>query len=264
MCNAFSFIVVRSGKVYWKRGMDRHEDLKVHFNLDDTKEGNLVSCEISPKNKDYLQPDEWVFTFDEVKVPDWWRVSHENASWGAFKKWKKEVYAIVNVKKLLAFKSPFEMKSPRSITNKHKALLREVAFVRDSVWNSVGDSVRASVGASVRNSVWDSVLDSVWDSVGTSVRDSVGASVWDSVWGSVGDYMRASYGSNFNIPRSDWKYTENIKTKGYPFASYVKLLNMGLVPSFDGKTWRLHGGKDAKVLYEVSVDDLKKEVNPDA
>jgi hypothetical protein len=44
------------------------------------------------------------------------------------------------------------------------------------LWDSVWDSVRASVGASVRASVWDSVGDSVWASVGDSVRDSVGDS----------------------------------------------------------------------------------------
>jgi hypothetical protein len=33
---------------------------------------------------------------------------------------------------------------------------------------------------------------------------------------------------------------------------------MGLVPSFDGTTWRLHGGKDGKVLWQGTVKDIKK------
>jgi len=102
------------------------------------------------------------------------------------------------------------------------------------------------VGDSVRASVWDSV----WASVRASVWDSVRASVWDSVW--------ASVGSHFTIPRADWKYTEKIKTKGYPFQSAVELWKIGLVPSFDGKIWRLHGGKDAKVLFEISAVKLRK------
>ena len=92
---------------------------------------------------------------------------------------------------------------------------------------------------------WASVWASVWDSVWDSVRDSVGDSVWDSAW--------AYYGSFFILYRNDWKYTEKIKTDQYPFLSSVKLWEMGLVPSFDGEKWRLHGGKDAKVLWEGFV-----------
>jgi len=40
--------------------------------------------------------------------------------------------------------------------------------------------------------------------------------------------------------------------------SLVKLWEMGLVPSFDGKVWRLHGGKNAKVLFEISRKELRK------
>ena len=85
-------------------------------------------------------------------------------------------------------------------------------------------------------------LDSVWA--------SVGASVWDSVKDSVGESVWAYTGSFFILPRDAWKYTENIKTEGYPFQCLVTLWEQGLVTSFDGKKWRLHGGKDAKILWE--------------
>ena len=37
----------------------------------------------------------------------------------------------------------------------------------------------------------------------------------------------------------------------------VKLWNRGLVPSFDGKIWRLHAGKKAKIVFEISKENLK-------
>jgi hypothetical protein len=77
--------------------------------------------------------------------------------------------------------------------------------------------------------------------VWASVRDSVRASVW------------AYSGTFFLLPRNAWKYTENIKTDEYPFLPLVKLWEMGLVPSFDGAKWRLHGGKDAKILWEGAL-----------
>ena len=112
------------------------------------------------------------------------------------------------------------------------------------------DSVRDSVWASVRDSVCDSVWDSVGDSVWDSVCDSVGCSVRDSVWDSVWAYT----GSFFRLPT--WKNIDHAKGT-YPFQSCVTLWNQGLVPSFDGTTWRLHGGKKAEVLFSITATELK-------
>ena len=116
------------------------------------------------------------------------------------------------------------------------------ASVWDSVWDSVNDSVRASVGASVR----DSVRDSVWDSVRESVWDSGWDSVWDSGWALVGDSVWALVGAYISTFFSV-EYQHN-------YSSAVKLWESGLVPSFDGKVWRLHTGKDAKIVYKESEE----------
>ena len=127
--------------------------------------------------------------------------------------------------------------------------------VSDSVWDSVSDSVRdsvwdsvwASVRASVRASVWDSVWDSVWASVGDSVWDSVCSSVWDSVYAYIGCLFT-------NIKQ--WKYVDHPEGT-YPFQSAVDLWNRGLVPSFDGKIWRLHSGINADVVWQGTLKELE-------
>ena len=68
-----------------------------------------------------------------------------------------------------------------------------------------------------------------WASVGDSVRDSVGA-------------YTSSY---FNIKQ--WEYVEH-KKGANPFQPAIDLWERGLIPSFDGKLWRLHG-KDGKILW---------------
>ena len=88
--------------------------------------------------------------------------------------------------------------------------------------------------------------DSVWDSVRDSVRDSVGPSVWDSVWAYVGSLFTGI---------SAWKYMEH-EPGEYPFRSAATLWRMGLVPSFDGKIWRLHGHEDARILWEGAVEEV--------
>ena len=72
----------------------------------------------------------------------------------------------------------------------------------------------------------------------SSVWASVWASVWDSVWDSVWASVRAYISSFFDIEYQ------------FDFTPAVQLWEMGIVPSFDGKTWRLHTGKDAHVIYE--------------
>jgi hypothetical protein len=226
MCNAFSCIVDRDKKVTWKFGTDSHDGLLRIAGLpDDTKDPDKIRfcrVEISPKNKDYLNPDRWVFKIDMDITPKWWTLSHKKACEVAHKDWMDQLYKIL-VRKAIVH--PFKITPPKKITKKHLDLLKEWA----SVWTSVGASV--------------------WGSVRDSVRDSV----WGSVWASVRDSVEAYAGSFFILPRDAWKHTENIKTDEYPFLPLVKLWEMGLVPSFDGKKWRLHGGTDAKLMWEGRI-----------
>jgi len=143
---------------------------------------------------------------------------------------------------------PFEQKKRKWVNQTDIDLLKKWDSVRASVgasvWASVWDSVRASVGASV----WASVWDSVWDSAG----DRVWASVWDSVRANVGDSVRAYVSSFFDLPK--WKRIKHRKGEN-PFQSCIGLWHRGIVPSFDGKAWRLHGYK-GKVLKVIPKDEL--------
>jgi hypothetical protein len=306
MCKAFSCVIGRDKTVTWRFGTDSHEDLiRIAGYKDDTLDPEKIEfcrIEISPKNRSYLEPDEWVFKIDMDVTPAWWTLAHKRACEREHKKWIKELDKVLVRKPIV---HPFQITPPEKITDEHIQLVREWDSVRasvgdpvvDSVWDSAWDSVWASVmdlvRASVRDSVWDSVVDSVWDSVRASVRDSVGASVWDSVrasvrdsvWASVRDSVRASVwdsvrdsvrasvvdsvwasvwdsvwdsvwayiGTFFLLKRSAWKYTGKINCEGYPFQPAVTLWELGLVPSFDGRTWRLHGGPDGRVLWEGAL-----------
>ena len=261
MCRAFSCIVTPK-QALWQMGMDSHTALLEKYHLkDDTADPALMAfarVEIAPANGNYLNPDRWEYRLDQSITPAWYGEKHKAMAWAEHKKWLRQLDKILVHKPIV---HPFEAKPPAKITAKHLALLAVWdsvwASVRDSVWASVGDSVwdsvRASVWASVRDSVGDSVRDSVGDSVGASVGASVRDSVGDSVWASV----RAYCGSFFHLPRKSWLYTENIKTKGYPFQPAADLWEMGLVPSYDGKLWRLHGGPRAAVLWQGVIENGK-------
>jgi hypothetical protein len=272
MCKAFSCIITKNKKCYWKLNLDSHESLIDNFKLkEDDDTYKFVRVEVAPRNNNYLKPDKWVFKIDEENMPDWFSPSHKEIVMKNFRLWKKQLYTILVRKKIV---NPFKFRMVKKVSVKHVLLLKDWASIRcsfgHSVMDSVGYSVRDSVGYSVRDSVEysveysvrDSVIIlirnlvgcSVMDSVGYSVRDSVGYSVMDSVEYSVWAYI----GSFFKLERKQWKYTDKIKTRGYPFQSMVDLWDMGLVPSFDGTTWRLHSGEKASIVFSINQKDLKK------
>ena len=244
MCKAFSCIVDQVGKVTWKLGIDAHSALARVGGYQDRKLGEFAKAEITPKNNDYLNPDEWVFRFDESPVPAWCGTHEKELCLAAHKKWLKQMDKIIIPHSVVR---PFKVTPPASIQPKHIRLLKKWASVVDSVVDRVGASVWHSVVDSVGHSVWASVWHSVWHSVGDRVVDSVGPSVWDSVW--------AYTGSFFRIPV--WKYVKHHKGK-YPYQPLMALWKTGLVPSFDGTTWRLHGGPKAAVLFSITAVKLKK------
>jgi hypothetical protein len=246
MCKAFSCVIGRDKTVTWRFGTDSHEDLiRIAGYKDDTLDPEKIEfcrIEISPKNGSYLDPDEWVYKIDMDVTPAWWTLAHKRACEREHKKWKEQLDKVLVRKPIV---NPFDITPPEKITDEHIQLVRE--------WASVGDLVRASVWDLVGDLVWASVRDSVGVSVWASVRASVWASVGDLAWDSVGAYA----GTFFNIPRSDWRYTENIPGEGYPFQPAVTLWEMGLVASFDGRKWRLHGGPDGRVLWEWVISHVQ-------
>jgi len=277
MCEAFSCLVTRRKSVIWKAGIDSHDELFSKFKeqkrlVDDgITRKNFVQVEITP-DEGYLRPEKgWTFRIDDV-MSNWFTPAHEKACFKTLEEWKKEVYSKINLKEALNPFNPFA-KERKRVTKKELLLLKQWASVGYSVKASVGYSVKASVKASVGYSVWDSVWDSVRDSVGysvgysvkASVKASVGYSVWDSVWAYYGSFFKGiekwkdiKHKKGIYPFQSIEKWKDIKHKKGiYPFQSAVDLWYKGLVPSFDGEIWRLHTGKNAKVIWQGTIDDIK-------
>jgi hypothetical protein len=212
---------------------DSHTSIADYFGFKAEKEDKLNKYEYNPFTK--------VFQVDQKNNP-----VDDSDKIRAFCS-KLDFKTIVPELRLKPIIHPFRDRNITSITKSDLALLKS--------WASVGESVRASVRASVWESVWESVWASVWasvrESVGASVRasvwasvrESVGASVWESVWASVWASVRA-YASDF----------VKIKYK-YDFSPAIKLWEKGIVPSFDGTNWRLHG-KDGKIIWQGKIEEI--------
>ncbi len=240
MCNFFSFVtdpVNHPAEYYfldWEYrkahlnddGADSHSHICSHFKLDEDR------C-----NKYEYNPLTKAFTVDQINSN---RDDSEAAEKWANRQDFKEIVEPLIIKPIV---KPFELPKVEQVTDEQIGWLKE--------WASVGSSVWASVGSSVRNLVGSSVWASVGDAVGSSVWDSVGNSVWNSVWNSVGASVWASV----------WAYVSTFFAidHEHDYSSAMKLWEAGLVPSFDGKVWRLHTGKDAKIIYEWTPDKEREE-----
>jgi hypothetical protein len=225
MCKAFSGLITKSGKVYWKMGVDSHEEQREIFVKEDPElrddkmppTNTFARFEILPKNGNYFSPDKWVFELDERIEPSWWEKSLEKPCFEAHRQWLEQLYSMVKLDEVRHPINPFTNISERKrVTKKDLAMLKEWSLVRNYVISSVWDSVQESVGYSVLKSVWESVEN--------------------------GKFSCSYLGSLFNV--SDWKYIDwrkkpfnKIGKGNYPFRSGEYLWRHGFMPSLDGTTW---------------------------
>jgi hypothetical protein len=184
-------------------------------------------------------------------------LKHREVALAAHKKWRAKLDRIL-VKKPI--RHPFRIVPPAKITKKHIRLLKQWDLVSNSTWDSMDNLVRNSVDNSVGSSVGNSMVNSVRYLVGDSVmasvwRYSMDNLAWTSAgWSSVMASIWAYTGSFFKLPR--WEYAKHSQGE-YPYASAVKLWELGLVPSFDGEVWRLHGHKNARVVFAITAEKLR-------
>jgi len=229
MCNFFSLVSNGDSKPLYFDWKLRKQILKGKIKLESADSHTSIADYFGFKgamedtlNKYEYNPITKIFTIDQKNNP--------NDDSGDIEKFCKkldfkEIIPQLNIHPVV---HPFKDFSVTEVSKKDLKLLKEWASIGDSVGDSVRTSVRTSVGASV----------------GASVRDSVGDSVRISVWASVGDSVWTYTATYFDI-----KYKVNINPSN-------DLWNKGLVPSFDGKLWRLHG-KEGKVIWKGKIEDIK-------
>lgn len=246
MCNFFSFVTTVGSKKYYFNWQQRKQLLKSNpENYEDDSHTSIAKffhINEDKCNKFTYDPLTKKFRVDQINIKD---------DQSLAKRWVEKLDFKTIIKSLILkpIIDPFNI-NPPEITEKHIKLLTQWSLVWSSVEFSVESSVRSSVKSSIGASVWDSVWSLVWSSFvesavmasgWSSVRNSVMASGWFSV--------RAYTSSFFHIKK--WKYIDHEPFKN-PFQPCIDLWEMGLVPSFDGKMWKLHGGEKAGILYELT------------
>ena len=257
MCKPASMVETKD-KMYWSEETDSHSEIITEFSLHESglRGVNVVPIEIAPPNGNLSLPlSKWIYSVDYAgisrELPAWYdaKVSESRAR-ACLKEWAAVKLKGWRVKEAFTPINPLKVKCKTLPKAELKRLLKDwsssvMSSVGSAVWSS---PVWSSVMSSVGSAVWSAVRSSDWWSVWSS---SVGSSVRSSVWWSVEDSIDSYIGSLFpNI--KEWKYT---KCKN-PWKSLRKLWINGYVPSYDGTTWRLHRGPKAKVVMEITKEEL--------
>jgi len=158
--------------------------------------------------------------------------------------------------------NPLKGRAKKPTTEDIELLQRSI-----EIWDKVKDSVASSLLWNYGRGIAVSVKDSIWYSVEFNAYHKIWESISASdLWGGIGfiiafgwSYTRQSVdisvwayiGSLFPGIKK-WKYIEH-KEGEYPFQPIVDLWHRGFVASFDSNTWRLHSGKNAKIVYKERI-----------
>lgn len=250
MCNFFSFVSDGHGKVYYfdytirkqilsgklDYELESHTSIADYFGFKGEKEDILNKWEYNPLTGELIC-DQLNTLNDRELIKDF--VNNLNIN---------SIVPELIIKPII---NPFtDIQTGACLPNDIK-LLKKWASVRDSIkdsciWGSVRDSTRNSIEDSIIDSISDSVDDSVWNSIRDSISNSVDEITCCYIWDSGMDSVNAYTSSFFNLKA--WEINGKIKKKN-PFQPCIDLWERGLVPSFDGNKWRLHGVK-GKILWE--------------
>jgi len=158
--------------------------------------------------------------------------------------------------------NPLKVPMP-SVSQKHLTWLREWALVERQFRWSFDSTIRMSLSDddsgfayhAVRFTLGGTLYGEVWIAVLCAFDDATEDNVFITVKDSVFDVCSAYTGYLFEPVVEKWKSCpgEDEGLNDYPFQSAVELWKEGLVPSFDGKVWRLHGGYKADILWEGEI-----------
>lgn len=263
MCRAASGVLTGGYIVKWLTNSDSHEDIIEQREL---VEGGtvgppyIVRFEVTPPDGDLSVPLEWwKYKVDQDKLPNWYDDEKGKA---AAMRWLSEWAAVkLNGWKVKEAFNPF-----------NPLLVEDRCLPEDELRRLVAEWVKAqnSISYLRGSAAWSSVSATIVDCFGESILEEVRSSVWWKVWhgvevkvinktpcGSSSSTAAMSFGAAFNVyvaslfPGLQWAGTEAIGPD--PWRPMLTLLDAGYIPVFDGATWRLHKGRKADVVMELTL-----------
>jgi hypothetical protein len=173
MCNFFSGILTREGKVLADGNTSSHEEIIKANKLDDKllvddPKRNWVRFELTPKQFYNQDIDSWTFKVDESSTPNWLNDRHERAARAYVvkqylgTKWYKRVCQEIEFVKGIKWFAPMEEPNLKDLQKdatalgkafkiKGKIRIKLIPLSGDAAWAAAGDAARDAAWAAARD-----------------------------------------------------------------------------------------------------------------
>jgi len=206
MCEFWSAIITKKGKVYWNKTNSSHENLIKNAGLKDNnlEDRSFVRIEITPKNIFSKNKKNWTLKIDEPNtLPEWYTNNtrfYEDILWEEWEKamqktlWRLDLDAVEQViekiKEIKYFQPDGKpLESWHVSTGKTWEEAREAAekTSEEDALNTIGNAARRAAGDTAGDAARDVAWDAAWDAAGRAAGDAAGDAARDAAWGAAWD-----------------------------------------------------------------------------
>lgn len=279
--HAFSCVVDKEGKVYWKLGIDNYITLREKYGLTPADSAAFkVEPELNGRPETYVVPDglnpevdrhfeffeedaaDWkIHSLDKGGKPDWVDEKMEASVMEACRAWREEAFSHIDRNALFTFfekgnyAASYGEEEIRLMKDYVMSLKRPGPPAKAAFMNMVAETIGPTLAANVEDWIF-----AKWRLVHTACPQpnmKIG-------------YCRYKKYDKFNKPNQriddtfpylaaahflkdiNW-HTED---GSCPFESAAELMRRGYVVFYDFENWYLAAGEECDVLLEISEDDL--------
>jgi hypothetical protein len=281
VCNFWSCVLLRDGKILWSPKDSSHEAILAEHGISDDKlkDRDFVRLEVAPKDIFSRKKADWVFKVDEPgTLPAWY--SDSPKKWGAlvWKEWRKAMTETLWKLDLSAVEKVIQEVKHVGYFDMHGEVDPEWHMSYGETWGAAGVAAGAAAGgaawvaagAAARDAAWTAAGDAARDAAWTAAGDAAGGAAWvaagaaarDAAWTAAGDAAWTAAGD------AAWAAARDAAWAAAGDAAlYVRIL---LVPSINEKhrkhaearmdVWRRGYGLYCDVNGKLYVYGVKKEV----
>jgi len=218
MCQFFSCLIDKAGKVYWDRNIDSHEELVDKFKLDGNNDDSKkwVRIEVTFIDDDIYnhKKDNWKISIDQYIIPAWYErqqsTLYEPNIWKALKQCFKEIFIIDKIDIWTS------VKDGRSFIRNSKVEAYGNSTVKaygNSTVKAYGNSTVKAYGNSTVKAYGNSTVKACDNSTVKAYGNSTVEACDNSTVKACDNSTVKAYG-NSTVTRSSWSSFENIKLSG--------------------------------------------------
>jgi len=206
VCNFWSCVLLRGGKVLWSPKDSSHETLLAEHGISDDKleDRDFVRLEIAPKNIFSKKKVDWAFNVDEPgTLPKWYSDAPKKWQAVVWREWRKAMMQTLWKLNLAAVRGFIDEINSihyldcrgESLPEWHVSYGRTWAAARvaaraaawDAAWAAARDAAWVAAGAAARDAARDAAGAAAGAAAWAAARDAAWAAARDAAWVAAGD-----------------------------------------------------------------------------